>query len=99
METATNVIEKIMSLAEHEFIKGCQRLAGDGDTVTEHDARISVGGGVVDIAYRPLDGVRLGGLLELPRAKVTLTYSDAVSSEDRDQFLRRFDLAFQRGGG
>ena len=42
--------------------------------------------------------MRLGGLLQLPRAKVSLKFRD-VTPEQREQFLRVFDVAFQRGGG
>lgn len=87
-----------MSLAEHEFVTGCERLADDGDTISTREANISVGQGFVQILYKPLPGVRLGGLLELPRALVSLTYSD-VPPADQDKFTKRFDMTFQRGGG
>lgn len=77
---------------------GCERLANEGDEVTQHEARIAFGDGGVVIRYEPQPGVRLGGLLELPRATVTLTFSD-VSREERDAFTRRFEMTFQRGGG
>jgi len=87
-----------MSLAEHEFVTGCKRLAGDGDTVTAHQANIAVGQGDVEIRYSPLPGVRLGGLLELPRANVTLHYN-GVGTEEQNAFTHRFEMTFHRGGG
>ncbi|MCH9764627.1 MAG: nucleotidyltransferase domain-containing protein [Alphaproteobacteria bacterium] len=91
-------IEKTMTLAEHEFITGCQRLAADGDSVTTRVAQIALDAGSVTIRYEPLAGVRLGGLLELPRAKVSLAFSDVTEAE-QEAFVRRFDITFQRGGG
>lgn len=87
-----------MSLAEHEFVMGCERLAEEGDTVTKDKANIRLGQGTVVIRYEPLPGVRLGGLLELPRANVTLAYQ-GVAAEDQDAFTHRFEMTFQRGGG
>lgn len=91
-------IQKLMSLAEHEFITGCTRLAGEGDSVSPREAKIAVGDGSVTIRYEPLPGVRLGGLLALPRANVTLSYAN-VSQVDQDDFTKRFEMTFQRGGG
>ncbi len=97
-DSANAPITKLMSLAEHEFVMSCERLAGEGDAVTKREATISVGQGAVVIRYEPLPGVRLGGLLELPRANVTLTYA-GVSSEDQEKFTSQFEMTFQRGGG
>jgi len=87
-----------MSLAEHEFVMGCERLAGEGDTVTKSEANISVGQGAVVIRYEALPGALFGGLLKLPRANITLEYS-GVSPEDQAKFTNRFNMTFQRGGG
>lgn len=97
-ERATALVEKTMSLAPHEFVTGCQRLADDGDAVGERSATLAVGSGSVEITYEPLGSVRLGGLLELPRAKVRLNYID-VATEDQLNFTKKFEIAFQRGGG
>ena len=50
------------------------------------------------ITFSPAASVRLGGLLELPRARVTIRF-DGGSAQARASFLRRFEIAFQRGGG
>ncbi|MGL4398127.1 MAG: hypothetical protein ACRCS9_16440 [Hyphomicrobium sp.] len=55
--------------------------------------------GRVVIRFIERPGVRLGGLLALPRAEVSLRFDDKVSAADRAQFVQRFDMAFQRGGG
>lgn len=91
-------VEKLMSLAPHEFASGCQRLASGDDRVDESEAKLAVGDGHVVISYDALEGVRLGGLLELPRANVRLSF-DGVDGEAREAFLRKFEITFQRGGG
>ncbi len=55
--------------------------------------------GTVEISFEVIAGVRLGGLLALPRAKVTLKFAHSLTPSDRAAFVRRFDIAFQRGGG
>ncbi len=55
-------------------------------------------GGVVGLLYEPLAPRRLGGLLVLPQAKVTLTFS-GLDAGGRLAFERRFWVTFQRGGG
>lgn len=91
-------IEKTMSLAPHEFVMGCERLAAENDSVSEARAELALDAGRVVITYDPLPSVRLGGLLELPRAKVALAF-EGVSAADQETFLRRFEITFQRGGG
>ena len=56
------------------------------------------GQGTALIRYQSQPGVKLGGLLQIPRAVVTIAFDNA-SEADRTAFLRRFELAFQRGGG
>lgn len=87
-----------MSLAPNEFVASCERLAGANDHVSESRVELGVGDGQVVITYEPLEGVRLGGLLDLPRAKVTITF-DGVDPTEQEKFLRRFEVTFQRGGG
>ncbi len=55
-------------------------------------------GGMATISYTALPGATLGGLLQLPRAQVCIAFDDC-GSEERAAFMRRFDIAFQRGGG
>jgi hypothetical protein len=91
-------VEKLMSLTLAEFQATIAPLAGGPLPARETHADIRTGSGRVVIAFEPLPSVRLGGLLDMPRALVSLTYS-GVSDEERAAFLKRFDLAFQRGGG
>ena len=90
-------VEKLMSLSLREFQHSLQPLVGHpiGD-VTAIEIVLPQGG--VAIQYKPRPSVCLGGLLDMPRALVTLTFSD-VPPDQQVAFLRRFDLAFQRGGG
>ncbi len=58
---------------------------GDGDTV-------------IHISFDPLPKAVLGGLLALPRARVTLDMQ-ALRGAEQTAFLQHFDKTFQRGGG
>lgn len=89
-------VEKVMALSPGEFATTIAALAPAGPTAKS--VQVPLGSGSVAIRYEALPGVRLGGLLELPRASVTLTF-DNVSEAEREAFVRRFDVAFQRGGG
>ena len=60
--------------------------------------RFELSPGYVDVNYASQPGVRLGGLLELPRAVVTINF-DGVTDAARTRFLHTFEMAFQRGGG
>lgn len=90
-------VEKLMTLTPVEFAASASRLFGSevppGVAVDE-----PLEAGRVSIVCLVQPGVRLGGLLELPRAKVTIAF-EQVPTSARTAFLKRFDLAFQRGGG
>jgi hypothetical protein len=89
-------VEKLMTLSRAEFAMSVAALAPEG--CGANPARVPLGSGWVCICYEALPGVRLGGLLELPRARVIIEF-DKASAAEREEFLRRFDIAFQRGGG
>jgi hypothetical protein len=84
-------VEKIMALTPAEFAS-CIRVllpAWDGtDPVA-----IPWGSGRVSVRFEPLPPVRLGGVLELPRARITIAF-DGLGCEERAAFLGRFDIAF-----
>ncbi len=90
------VLEKIMSASPDEFHRSIAVLDASRSPALSH--RLACGAGFVTITYAALPSVRLGTLLELPRAKITLTFEKATEQE-RAQFMPRFDLAFRRGGG
>lgn len=91
-------VEKLMSLSRAEFDKGVLAL-GDGALETA-DGRVSlaVGAGRAEISFHALAPKRLGGLLLLPQARVVVVV-EGLDEVAAVEFLRRFDLAFQRGGG
>lgn len=92
-------VEKVMSLSIEEFHKSIAVLTGHPPLSTAASlVRFSEDGGRVEIGYAPLPGVTLGGLLALPRARVWIAF-EGLDGDARAAFLRRFDLAFQRGGG
>ena len=52
----------------------------------------------VSITIVPQEARRLGGLMVLPRSQVSLVFR-GFSDAEREEFLRQFDLSYQRGGG
>ena len=99
MAHATERVEKIMALDLAEFHRSLKMLA-PGQAMPPDACQIAVdaNGKHVDIAFEPLPPETLGGLLALPRARVTLAF-EGHSAGERAAFLARFDRAFQRGGG
>lgn len=91
-------IEKVMALSEREFINSVCALLPPEAGATGLQVSIPLAAGRVTIAYEALPSARLGQSLELPRARVVLTFVD-ISDAEREAFLARFDIAFQRGGG
>ncbi len=92
-------IEKIMSLDLAEFHRSLKTLSPD--VMLDEgamDVLIAADKAEIRIVYEPLENATLGGLLFLPRAKVTL-HMDGLGEAEREAFLARFDKAFQRGGG
>ncbi len=95
-------VEKLMSISRSEFVNSIRSFAGeDAASTAQSDGRVTLAvgpGGKATVAYEAMPGAVLGGLLELPRARVTINF-DAGERADREEFLRRFDISFQRGGG
>ncbi len=90
-------IEKLMSLTEREFQQTLAKL-GEPRPSAACGYEFSTGEGTVTVTFEPVAGVRLGGLLELPRAKVRLMFR-STTAEERYTFLKAFEFTFQRGGG
>ncbi len=100
-------VEKIMSIKPIEFEAGITRLdptavtsaVTDGATVTFPVTHPAAGTtDPVPITFEKLAPAILGGLMRLPRAKVTLELDD-LTPDARRTFLGIFDQTFQRGGG
>ena len=98
MEAPAGRVERLMTLSEAEFIRSIAALLPPGSAVENGCAVATLGTGRVTITYEPLTSLRLGQSLVLPRARVVLAFGQTTAAE-REAFLARFDLAFQRGGG
>lgn len=89
---------KLMSITRGEFelslagFDASARLNGEGTAV------IALPGGNACIRFEELPKRRLGGLIHMPQARVTIDLA-GVPAAERAEFLRRFEIAFQRGGG
>lgn len=90
--------ERVMSISPSEFEISIAMLGPHRDG-TNGSKVFDLASGPVEITFEPQPGVRLGGLLALPRAKVALKFSSSVTAADRTHFVRLFDTSFQRGGG
>lgn len=105
-DAAAEVVRKIMALSENEFWSGLAALqalrsstkATSTNVPREVPVRFALDEGCVEVLFEPLAERRLGGLLLLPQARVSLTFQ-ATSSAARAGFLGQFWLVFQRGGG
>jgi hypothetical protein len=91
-------VEKVMSLTLAEFQNSLVPLSGRRLEAGDVMAVVGVGAGRAVIEYEARPAVRFGGLLDLPRALVSITFDD-VAPDDQTAFIKRFDFAFQRGGG
>lgn len=89
-----------MTLSAVEYAKSLAALAGGDIAIIDGRATFDLNehGGAAEITYTPLAPRRVGGLLELPQARVTITLK-AVHEKEAETFVRRFEIAFQRGGG
>ena len=96
--SAPDTIDKVMSISQAEFLASLVHVGNVSENSAGFWSSALHGGGTADIRYQPLQGVRLGGLLELPRARVSISFNGGTDAARR-AFLHRFELAFQRGGG
>lgn len=99
MGTQAGSVEKTMSLDLAEFLRSLKTLNPDVRLEDgQKEVLIPTGKSGVRIVYEPLENATLGGLLSLPRARVTISFDNPDEAECQ-KFLARFDKAFQRGGG
>jgi hypothetical protein len=87
-----------MGLTHKEFLRSLPRVVA-GLSCQREGSRMLVADPPrqLEILLGPEQQRRLG-MLQLPLTEVTLTFVGYTAGE-RARFLRRFDLAFQRGGG
>lgn len=87
-----------MGLSHAEFLRSLPAAIGDMDCRVEGpNIQISESERRVEIQLGPERHRRLGSLV-LHQTRVSLRF-EGFSEEERARFLRRFDLAYQRGGG
>lgn len=91
-------LDKLMSVSAEEFAQSWRAFDASPPPAPSRPARLALGLGHVTIAFEVLPPVTLGGLLALPRAVVSFTFTGCAPAE-REGLLARFDRAFQRGGG
>ena len=91
-------IEKVMSISRREFAASLAALDPEATLSAAAWASVSSGGITAAIRFQALPARVLGGLLSLPQASVEIIFADANEAQVAD-FLRRFDIVFQRGGG
>ena len=95
-------VEKLMSITRAEFEMGLARLY-DTPARMVAQGRYEVLGPASEfpalmVQFDELPKAVLGGLMALPRARVTLDLGP-LSEPQRSDFLNLFDKTFQRGGG
>lgn len=91
-------IVQTMTLSRDEFDKSIAALDAEAKADVSGGYKLAAGQGQVIIRYSALPGVTLGRLLALPRAEVSLDF-EGLSGPEREAFFRRYEIAFQRGGG
>jgi len=92
-------IEKIMSATLGDFQRSIKTLSPDHTLRPDgRSVRLDEDGYSVEIRYEPTGTKTFGTLLVIPQAKITLDF-DQANAKARKDFIRRFDFAFQRGGG
>ena len=99
MNVPPTTVTKIMALTLADFHRSLKTLALDiAATGGQTEITVPQENGSVSISYEALEDETLGGLLALPRARVTIRFSN-LDDAQAEEFLARFDQAFQRGGG
>jgi hypothetical protein len=89
-------LEKIMSITLQEFEAGIKRL--DGAILEGSGSGVyAISNGAI-INFDQLEPVVLGGLMRLPRARITINTA-GLPPDARQRFVALFDQTFQRGGG
>ncbi len=88
---------RLMSLSRSEFEASISKLGRHGLSAAGFPV-FDLEEGSVEIRYLPAPPKMFGGLLSLPQAHITLAF-DSASESARADFVHRFDIAFQRGGG
>lgn len=91
-------VVKTMSITRADFARSLARLDEDAVLDAGGAAQVRAAGVAARIQFDELPPRKLGGLLAMPQARVAIVLTEASSAERRE-FLARFAVAFQRGGG
>ena len=91
-------VEKLMTLTRAEFIASLAGLDPSARLGNDDTAVVCLDGTSARLSFEALPQRRLGGLLSLPQARITIDLT-GLTEPQRVAIVRRFDIAFQRGGG
>ena len=92
-------VVKDMALTPEQFLRDIDRaMRGLEYRVDGHEVIAGTSERGLSISLQPLPPRRLGGLLNLDRSKVTISFQ-GYDEQDRAAFLDQFDQVYRRGGG
>lgn len=98
MAAGSRGLTREMSITHRDFFRLLPRAAGAGAVTRQGNrASIETGAGRVEINLAS-ETVRKLGAMEFPVTQVSIEFS-GFNPSDREAFLSRFDLAYQRSGG
>lgn len=94
----TERFERDMGTSEAEWLTALPRAIGEHDfTLAAGQARVQIGAGHLQLQWHVLPP-RVIALLRMQRLAVQFVFV-GVQEDDRQRFMKRFDLTMQRGGG
>lgn len=90
--------ERDMACTEAEWLRWLPHAIGEREWELESGAaRVRIGAGTLRLSWHEAPPRRIA-LLELARLQVAFAF-EGVGDQERDAFMKRFDLHMQRGGG
>ena len=96
--TADNCLTREMSITHREFFRLLPRAVNEAPVSRQgNQVNITTSTGLVKITLAP-ETIRKIGIMEFPVTRLTIEFS-SFNSAEREAFLARFDLAYQKGGG
>ena len=92
-----------MSISPAEFERSVAALGGPVERIDAGAGRLvlrfALAAGSASVRFEPMTPLTIAGsLLSLPRGEVAIAF-DGADETAAKAFLRRFEIAFQRGGG
>ena len=87
-----------MGSTEAEWLAALPRACGEHNfTLSSGQAQVRIGQGQLHLHWHTLPP-RVIALLRMPRLAVRFDF-EGVEEDERQHFMKRFDLTMQRGGG